>query len=123
MKKKQFITLLIGVVAGLLFALGMCMCLLPEWNAFTPGVILTAIGGVVLVIMGITALIKHSKNREPINWKTVGKTAYGVVSALILGLGMCMIMVWNWMVPGIIVGIIGVIMLLCLIPMFLGLKK
>lgn len=30
MKKSQFITLIIGVVAELLFALGMCMCLIPE---------------------------------------------------------------------------------------------
>lgn len=123
MKKNQFITLLIGVVAGLIFALGMCMCLLPEWNAFTPGVVLTAIGGVILVIMGIVALVKNSKNRQPINWKMVGKVAFGVLSALILGLGMCMIMVWNLMLPGILVGIVGVVMLLCLIPMFLGFKK
>ena len=34
MKKSTFINLLVGVVGGLLFALGMCMCLLPEWNAF-----------------------------------------------------------------------------------------
>lgn len=123
MKKNQFITLLIGVVAGLIFALGMCMCLLPEWNAFTPGVVLTAIGGVILAVMGIIALVKSSKNRQPINWKMVGKIAFGVVAALILGLGMCMIMVWNLMLPGILVGIVGVIMLLFLIPMFLGFKN
>lgn len=123
MKKNQFITLLIGVVAGLIFALGMCMCLLPEWNAFTPGVVLTAIGGVILAVMGIIALVKNSKNRQPINWKLVGKIAFGVVATLILGLGMCMIMVWNLMLYGILVGIVGVIMLLFLIPMFLGFKN
>ena len=123
MKKNQFITLLVGVVAGLIFALGMCMCLLPEWNAFTPGVVCTAIGGVILAGMGIIALVKTSKDRKPINWKMVGKVTFGVVSALILGLGMCMIMVWNWMIPGILVGIVGIVMLLCLIPMFLGFKK
>ena len=123
MKKNQFITLLAGVVAGLIFSLGMCMCLLPEWNAFTPGVVLTAIGGVILATMGITALVKNGKNRQPINWKMVGKVAFGVVAALILGLGMCMIMVWNLMLPGILVGIVGIIMLLCLIPIFLGFKN
>ena len=35
MKKSAFVNLMIGTVGGLLFALGMCMCLLPEWNAFT----------------------------------------------------------------------------------------
>ena len=38
------------------------------------------------------------------------------------GLGMCMIMVWNLMLPGIAVGIAGIVMLLMLIPMFVGLK-
>lgn len=30
MKKNQFVALLVGTVGGLLFSLGMCMCLLPE---------------------------------------------------------------------------------------------
>ena len=123
MKKSYFITLVICVIAGLIFSLGMCMCLLPEWNSFTLGVILTAIGGVVLASMGITALVKNNKDRQSINWKLVGKISFGVISVLILGIGMCMIMVWNLMLWGIVVGIIGLIMLLFLIPMFLGLKK
>ena len=123
MKKSHFLTLVICVVAGLIFSLGMCMCLLPEWNSFTFGVVLTAIGGVALVAMGIIALVKNNKERQHINWKMVGKISYGVVAALILGLGMCMIMVWNLMLWGIIVGIVGLVMLLFLIPMFLGLKK
>ena len=123
MKKNQFITLVIGVVAGLLFSLGLCMCLLPEWDAFTLGVILTSVGGVALLAMGIIACIKHGKNKLAPNWKLIGKISYGVVAALVLGLGMCMIMVWNLMIWGILVGIVGLVMLLFLIPMFLGLKK
>ena len=123
MKKNHFIILLISVVAGLLFSLGICMCLLPEWNSFTLGVILSVIGGLSLLIMGIIAYLKNAKNRVPTNWKLIGKIFYGIVSTLILGLGMCMIMVWNLMLWGIIVGIIGLIMTLFLIPLFLGLKK
>ena len=44
MKKSTFVNLIVGVVGGLLFAIGMCMCLLPEWNAFKPGVVVKAIG-------------------------------------------------------------------------------
>ena len=44
MKKSTFTFLVLTVVSGLMFALGMCMCLLPEWNLFTPGVIVTALG-------------------------------------------------------------------------------
>ena len=123
MKKNQFVKLVIGVVAGLLFSLGLCMCLLPEWDAFTLGVVLTAIGGVALLIFGIIALAKNAKNAKPINWKLVVKIIYGVVAVLVLGLGMAMIMVWGLMVPGIIVGVVGIIMTLFLIPMFLGFKN
>lgn len=123
MKKSQFIVLVYSVVVGLLFSLGMCMVLLPEWNSFNLGIILTAIGGVGLLIMGIITLVKNSKNFAPINWKMVGKITYGVVSALVLGVGMCFVMVWNKMIVGVLVGVVGIIMLLFLIPMFLGFKK
>lgn len=123
MNKKQFIVLVYSVVVGLLFSLGMCMCLLPEWNSFSLGIVLTAIGGVGLLVVGIIALVKNSKTRKPINWKMVGKISYGVISALVLGVGMCMIMVWDLMLAGILVGIVGIIMLLFLIPIFLGFKK
>ena len=123
MKKNQFIKLIISVVAGLIFSLGMCMCLLPEWNSFTIGVILTAIGGIILLVMWMVEFIKNAKNRKPINWKLVGKISYGVLSVLVLGLGMSMIMVLNLFLYGIIVGIVGIIMTLFLIPMFLGFKK
>ena len=122
MKKSHFITLVICVVAGLIFSLGMCMWLLPEWNSFTLGVVLTAIGGVALIAMGIIAFAKNNKERQPINWKMVGKISFGVIAALILGIGMCMILVWGLMLWGIIVGIVGLVMLLFLIPMFFGLK-
>ena len=121
MKKSTFINLLVGTIGGLLFALGMCMCLLPEWNAFRMGVICTAVGGIVLLIQSIVAWIRSGRKIK-INWKTTGKVLFGVFGALVLGIGMCMIMVWNMMLPGIAVGIVGIVLLLCLIPMFLGLK-
>lgn len=122
MKKNQFIALLVGTVGGLVFALGMCMCLLPEWNAFNEGIIATAVGAIILLALAIVSRIKSGKPRKSINWKVVGKVTYGTAAALVLGAGMCLIMVWNLMLPGILVGIAGIVMLLCLIPMCIGLK-
>ncbi len=122
MKKNHFIALLVGVVGGLLFSIGLCMCLLPEWDAFHEGVVVTAVGGVILAALGIVSYLRSGKSRKPINWKAAGKILYGTVSALVLGAGMCMIMVWNLMLPGILVGVVGIVMLLCLIPMCIGLK-
>ena len=121
MKKSTFVNLIIGTNGGLLFALGMCMCLLPEWNAFKIGVVCTAIGAIVLLIQSIVAWIR-SDRKIKINWKIAGKVLYGVFAALVLGVGLCMIMVWNLMLPGIAVGIIVILLLLGLIPLCIGLK-
>ena len=121
MKKSTFVNLLVGTIGGLLFSLGMCMCLLPEWNAFSIGVVCAAIGAVMLLVQSIIAWIRSGRKIR-INWKIAGKVLFGIFGALVLGVGMCMIMVWNLMLPGIAVGIVGIILLLCLIPMFLGLK-
>ena len=121
MKKSAFVNLIIGTIGGLLCALGMCMCLLPEWNAFGIGVVCTAIGLVSLLVQSSVAWIRSGRKIK-INWKIAGKVLYGVFASLVLGIGMCMIMVWNLMLPGILVGILGIVLLLMLIPMFLGLK-
>lgn len=34
MKKSNFVAMILGTIGGILFALGMCMTLIPEWNAF-----------------------------------------------------------------------------------------
>jgi len=121
MKKAMFIHLMVGTIGGLLFALGMCMCLLPQWNAFRPGVICTAIGAVSLLVQGMVAWLRSGRKIR-IRWKIVGKVLYGVFASLVLGLGMCMILVWNKLLLGIPVGIAGIVLLLMLIPMCIGLK-
>ena len=121
MKKSTFVNLIIGTIGGLLFALGMCMCLLPEWNAFQIGVVCTAVGFLSLLVQSMVAWIRSGRKIK-INWKIAGKVLYGVFAALVLGAGMCMILVWNLMLPGILVGIVGIVLLLMLIPMCLGLK-
>ncbi len=121
MKKTTFINLIVGTIGGLLFALGMCMSLLPEWNAFKLGVVCTAIGAVSLLIQGTVAWVRSGRKIK-INWKIAGKVMYGVFASLVLGVGMSMIMVWNMMLLGILVGIVGIVLLLMLIPMCIGLK-
>lgn len=50
MKKSSFIAMILGTIGGFLFALGMCMALIAEWDAFTPGVIVGTIGVIVILI-------------------------------------------------------------------------
>ncbi len=123
MEKKNFITLVLGTVGGLLFSLGMCMCLLPEWNMFDAGVVCTAIGFVIILATIIAYRKMSGAAPIKINWKVFGKVFYGVISSLVLGAGMSMIMVFEgMMIAGIAVGIVGIVMLLFLIPMCLGFK-
>ena len=122
MKKSSFIALVMGTVSGVLFSLGMCMALLPEWNAFTEGVIFSGIG----LILGIITLLvwyKMEHRKLPkMNGKNVIRTIYGVVAALILGVGLCLCLVWEQIVWGTLVGLLGIIMLIALIPMIKGIK-
>lgn len=122
MKKKNFVTLILSTIGGILFGLGMCMALLPEWHAMRQGIVTGAGGLVVLLIMVLVRRKMDGKPAIVINGKAIGITFFGVVSAIILGAGMCMTMIWNMMVPGIVVGMIGIVALLCLIPLVKGLK-
>ena len=122
MKKSSFVAMILGTIGGILFALGMCMALIAEWNAFKPGIIMGVAGILVLLLMvGVWRKMEH---KEPIKvaGKTIGATFIGIVGSLLLGVGMCLTMVWSHMVIGILIGIAGIVVLLCLIPFIKGLK-
>ncbi len=122
MKKSSFVAMILGTIGGILFALGMCMCLITEWNSFKPGVIMGVVGIVVLLCM--TFIWRKMEKKAPIklSGKTIGATLIGIVGALLLGVGMCLTMVWSNMIAGIIIGLVGIIVLLSLIPFIKGLK-
>ena len=115
MKKSSFIAMVLGTVAGVLFALGMCMALLPEWNAFEPGIVL----GLITVFVW-----RKMEHKAPIklNGRMVAITIFGIIGALTLGVGMCFCMVWGNIILGTIIGLVGIILLLSLIPITKGIK-
>jgi len=122
MKKKDFITLILSVIGGILFALGMCMCLLPEWNAFKQGVVVSMVGAVFLLAMVIVRRRMDGKPAIVLSKKIILSVLLGVAGALALGVGMCMVMLWSRLVLGVIVGVVGILLLLCLIPLCKGLE-
>lgn len=122
MKKSSFVALVLGTVSGVLFALGMCMALLPEWNAFLEGVIFGGVG-IVLGIITVLVWCKMEKIKLPkLNGKNLFRIIYCVIAVLVLGLGMCMCLVWEKFVFGTLIGLLGIIMLISLIPMIKGIK-
>lgn len=52
------------------------------------------------------------------NKATAAALAVGVIGALILGFGMSCVMVYNWLVVGITVGIIGIIITILAYPVY-----
>ena len=122
MKKSNFVAMILGTIGGILFALGMCMALIPEWNAFNQGVVLGVIGAVVLLIMVLVWRKIENKRHVKLTGKMIGTVLLGIIGALTFGVGMCLTMVWSNMIIGIVVGIVGIILLLCLIPLTKGLK-
>ena len=96
MKRKNFVTLILGTIGGMLFALGMCMGLIAEWNAFIPGVILGVAGVAVLLVM--LAVRRKMEGKPPVNLngRNIARVVYGIVSALVLGTGMCMTTGLGW---------------------------
>ena len=122
MKKSNFVALILGTVSGVFFALGMCMALLPEWGMRNQGIVSGVIG---LVLMLVTIGVwRKMEGKAPvkISRKTMGAILLSVAGALLLGVGMCLSMVFAKMILGIAIGIIGIVMLLLLIPLVKGLK-
>lgn len=120
MKKSNFVALILGTIGGVFFALGMCMALIEEWSMFNKGIVVGVVG---LVILLITLLVwRKMEGKEPIqlNAKTVGSVVVGVIGALLLGVGMCLTMVFSKMVLGIVIGLVGIVALLMLIPLTKG---
>ena len=106
MKKETLLEIILGTIGGLVFAIGTCMCLLPEWNMLTTGIITTIIG--LIILLCITWIV-------------------GLVGALIMGFGMSKIMVGEVntldMIIGIIIGVVGLIICVLNYPIYAYIKS
>lgn len=78
----------------------MCMVLLPEWNAFKPGLIFGCVGLILGLITVIIWRKMEGKQPVPLSGKAILTAVVGIIGALTL----------------------GIVVLLCLIPLTKGLK-
>ena len=123
MSKKNFVTLILSTIGGILFALGMCMAMLPEWGAFTQGIVVGCVGAVFLLAMvAVRRKMEGKPILVPMSPQTIGTVILGIVGAIVLGVGMCLVMVWGNLIWGIVVGLVGILLLLCLIPLVKGIR-
>ena len=122
MKKSNFVALVLGTISGVFFALGMCMALLPEWDAFTQGIVFGSVG----IVLGlVTVFVWRKMEKKPsikLSAKNIVAIIVGVAGALVFGLGMCLCLLWESFAVGTIVGLAGIVMLISLIPIIKGLE-
>lgn len=62
------------------------------------------VGIVVLLLMLMVRRKMDGKPAIEFNGKAIATTLYGVFSTAVFGMGMCMVMVWDMMIWGIVVG-------------------
>lgn len=128
MKKDTLIEIILGTIGGLIFAVGMCMCLIPEWDLFKVGVVVAIVGFLILLCIIPVYRKSHPKKErtKPINWGMVFAWVIGVVGALVMGFGMSKVMVEgatkNDMIMGIVFGVIGLLVCVLDYPIYSYLK-
>ena len=130
MKKETLLEIILGTIGGLVFAIGMCMCLIPEWNMFKAGVITGVIGFVILLCIIPVYRASHpkkAKEHKEINWGIVLTWTVGVVGSLIMGFGMSKVLVGNVetsdMIVGIITGVVGLVICVLNYPVYAYIKS
>ena len=78
------------------------------------------------LILGLITVIiwrkMEGKQPVPLSGKAILTAVVGIIGALTLGGGMCFCMVREQMVLGIVIGLVGIVVLLCLIPLTKGIK-
>ena len=95
MKKQTLLEIILGTIGGLVFSIGMCMCLIPKWDLFTVGVVVAIIRFIILLCIIPIYRKEHPKNvsNKKTDWGLVLTWTIGVVGALIMGFGISKIMV------------------------------
>lgn len=127
MKKETLLEIILGTIGGLLFAIGMCMCLIPEWELFKIGVVVAIIGFIILLcIIPIYRSNHPKKAHSSINWGIVIVWFIGVIGALVMGFGMSKIMVGNPtttdMIAGMLTGVVGLLVCVLNYPIYSYIK-
>ncbi len=128
MKKETLLEIILGTIGGLVFAIGMCMCLIPEWDLFKAGVVVAIVGFIILLcIIPVYRKNHPKKTHGPINWGIVLTWLIGILGALIMGFGMSKVMVGDPsqtdLLIGIITGIIGLLICVLNYPVYSYLKS
>lgn len=127
MKKETLLEIILGTVGGLVFSIGMCMCLIPEWDLLKAGVVVSLIGFIILLcIIPIYRKGKPKKERKNVDLGIVLTFVIGIIGSLILGFGMSKILVLGSaktdLIIGMVTGVVGLLICVLNYPVYSYLK-
>ena len=128
MKKETLLEIILGTIGGLVFAIGMCMCLIPEWDLFKAGVVVAILGFIILLcIIPIYRSNHPKKEHAKVNLGIVITWVIGIIGALVMGFGMSKVMTGDPsktdLLIGIVTGIIGLLVCVLNYPIYSYLKS
>ena len=128
MKKETLLEIILGTIGGLVFAIGMCICLIPKWDLFKVGVVVAILGFIILLcIIPVYRKSHPKKEQSPINWGIVITWVIGIVGALVMGFGMSKVMVGDLsktdLLIGIVTGIVGLLICVFNYPIYSYIKS
>lgn len=127
MKKETLLEIILGTVGGLIFSIGMCMCLISDWDLLKEGVVVALIGFIILLcIIPIYKKDKPKKIQKNVDLGIVLTFVVGILGSLILGFGMSKIMVLGStktdLIIGMITGVVGLLICVLNYPVYAYLK-
>lgn len=129
MKKETLLEIILGTIGGLIFAIGMCMGLIPEWDMLGIGIVVGIIGFIILLCIIPIHRKSHPKKikeKKEVDWGLVATWVIGVIGSLVMGFGMSKIMVGDAskvdMIIGLITGVVGLIVCVLNFPIYSYIK-
>ena len=129
MKKGTLLEIILGTIGGLIFAIGMCMGLIQEWDMLGAGIVVGIIGFIILLCIIPVHRKSHPKKikeKKEVDWGLVATWSIGVIGSLVMGFGMSRIMVGDAskidMIIGLITGVVGLIVCVLNYPIYSYIK-
>ncbi|HEL2460072.1 hypothetical protein HCB55_00735 [Streptococcus suis] len=122
MKRRDFISLIAYTVSLLVLTLGMCFYTLPEWEMTSLGMPLSVVGLLLLVLSWGLQRRLTGKGAPRLDWKQIVKVIYCVFALLVFGGGFALVTIGNF-VLGLVLGFIGLVFVIGIIPVTVGLKN
>ena len=129
MKKDTLLEIILGTIGGLVFAIGMCMALVEDWDMLVPGIVTGVIGFIILLCIIPVYRKTHPKkvSNKKTDWGIVLTFVVGIVGSLIMGFGMSKIMVDTPdkmdLIIGMITGVVGLLICVLNYPIYSYLKS